>query len=199
MRHFQKALVLLTLVSLGGCATLPSGPSVNVLPAPGKPLDTFQREDAHCRQWAVEQVGVTPQQIHDRNLATGAVAGTAVGTGVGAVIGSVSGHAGAGALIGAASGFLLGSAIGSDSGGISAQDAQRRYDNAYIQCMYSYGNQIPGSTMAAASRTAAVSPPPLPPEAVAAPQVPEGLQFDEAPRFIYVPEIAMYVAVGLPL
>jgi hypothetical protein len=34
---------------------------------------------------------------------------------------------------------------------------QRRYDNAYMQCMYAKGNQVPGAT-----RTGAVPPPPPP-------------------------------------
>ena len=76
-------------------------------------------------------------------MRSGAIAGTALGAGLGAVLGSVSGHAGGGAAVGAASGVLVGTAIGSDSGRAYGGEAQRRYDNAYVQCMYSYGNQAP--------------------------------------------------------
>ena len=205
MRKHAPYLVLLVLC---GCATLPTGPSVNVLPAQGKSFDTFRTEDATCRQWAEQQVGKSTQETYDRNVATGAVAGTAVGAGLGAAVGSASGHAGAGALIGAASGLLVGTAAGSSSGQAYGREAQRRYDNAYVQCMYSYGNQVPGYRPKV---VAAPPPPPPPPVAVQAdvpapppdlapeqaPAPPE-VYIEEAPQFIYSPELNMYVAVGVP-
>jgi len=160
----QKIAPFVVLLALGGCATLPTGPSVNVLPAPGKSFDTFRGEDASCRQWAEQRLGTPVQEVHDQNVATGAVAGTAVGAGLGAALGSASGHAGAGALIGAASGLLIGTSAGASSGQVYGREAQRRYDNAYVQCMYSYGNQVPGHRAAAPPpRPAAVAPPPPPP------------------------------------
>ncbi len=136
--------LFLALLVLGGCATLPKGPSVMVLPPPGKPFEQFQAEDAICRQWAAQQIGQSPQETVNQNTATGAVAGTVIGAGLGAAIGSASGHAGAGAAIGAASGLLLGTAAGADSAQVYGWEAQRRYDIAYQQCMYAKGNQIPG-------------------------------------------------------
>jgi outer membrane lipoprotein SlyB len=208
----------LLLLVLSGCATLPTGPSVKVLPAQGKSFDTFRSEDATCRQWAEQ--GRPAQETYDQNVATGAVAGTAVGAGLGAALGSASGHAGAGALIGAAGGLLIGSAAGSDSGQVYGREAQRRYDNAYIQCMYSYGNQVPGVRRVAAAppRTVvAAAPPPPPPAPMAAPApaydpgpppdfMPEPEQFprpaevyvSEAPQFLFSPTLNMYVAVGVP-
>ena len=161
MRHGQKILPLLLLLALGGCATLPTGPSVNVLPAQGKSFATFQSEDGTCRQWAEQHLG-SAQQTYDSNVATGAVAGTAIGAGVGAALGSASGHAGAGALIGAAGGLFAGTAAGANSGQVYGREAQRRYDNAYVQCMYSYGNQVPGqrTRVTAPPRPVAVTPPP---------------------------------------
>ncbi|MFA7405357.1 MAG: hypothetical protein WC007_15290, partial [Pelobacteraceae bacterium] len=47
-----------------------------------------------------------------------------------------------GAAIGAGTGLLMGSSSGSDAGRVSAQEAQRRYDTAYAQCMASNGNQV---------------------------------------------------------
>jgi hypothetical protein len=173
---------------MSGCATVPTGPSVTVLPAPGKPFDVFRTEDATCRQWAQQQLGISPQQAYESNVATGAVAGTAIGAGLGAAVGSASGHAGEGALIGAAGGLLVGTSAGANAGQASGREAQRRYDNAYVQCMYSYGNQVPGYSPG----VAAVSPEP---GAVAPP--PE-LYLDESPQFIYSPELNLYVAVGVP-
>jgi len=130
------------MIVMAGCVTLPTGPSVMVFPTPGKPYDLFLSEDSLCRQAAERRIGMLPQQVTDQNTAAGAVAGTAIGTGIGAAIGAASGNAGAGAAIGAASGLLVGSASGSDSGRFEAREAQWRYDTAYLQCMYAYGNQV---------------------------------------------------------
>lgn len=134
--------LLLWVLLTAGCATVPSGPSVRVFPSPGKPYDLFQSEDAYCRRDAERQIGVLPQEIADRNTATGAMVGTAVGTGIGAALGAASGNTGAGAVIGGVSGLMIGSAAGSDSGRIEGREAQRRYDTVYLQCMYSHGNQV---------------------------------------------------------
>jgi outer membrane lipoprotein SlyB len=162
MKHLQRLVMFASLLIMAGCATLPTGPSVRVLPNPGKPFDVFMSEDATCRQWAERQIGMAPQEVHNQNTATGAVAGTALGAGVGALLGAASGHAGTGAAIGAGSGLLLGSAIGSDSGRVYGMEAQRRYDNAYVQCMYTHGNQVPGAVRVYRHRT--VAPPPPPPD-----------------------------------
>lgn len=227
MKLQQKFTASVLLLALCGCATLPAGPSVNVLPAAGKSFESFQNEDAACRQWAERQTGMPTQETYDRNVATGAVAGTAVGAGLGAAIGSASRHAGAGALIGAASGLLVGAAVGSGSGQNSGWEAQRRYDNAYVQCMYSYGNQVPGQRVRATAvrPVAAVPPPPPPPVTVQEPVQPDDatvpppdtlppppdmapvpeqystppeIHVEAAPQFIYSPALNLYVAVGVP-
>ncbi len=143
-RNVIKSFFSISLLALSACATVPTGPSVTVIPASGKPFEVFAQEDASCRRWAEQQTGLTPQETMDKNTATGAIAGTALGAGAGALIGSASGHAGAGALIGAASGLLVGTAAGANSGQIYGREAQRRYDSVYLQCMYANGNQIPG-------------------------------------------------------
>lgn len=161
IRYRWSIFTFLFLLSLGGCATIPTGPSVLVLPAPGKPFEQFQADDAICRQWAAQEIGLTPQEAVNQNTATGAVVGTVVGAGLGAAIGSASGSAGAGAAIGAASGLLVGTATGANVGQYYGWQAQRRYDNAYIQCMYAKGNQIPG-VVAPARRIRSIPPPPPP-------------------------------------
>ena len=152
----------LILLALAGCATLPSGPSVMVLPAPGKPFEVFQAEDAACRRWAEGQVGMGPQENYNQNVASSAAVGTVLGAGVGAMLGAASGNAGAGAAIGAGSGLLLGSVSGADSGQVYGEQAQRRYDNSYLQCMYASGNQIPGTVRRDYRRRVAAPPPPPP-------------------------------------
>lgn len=144
IERMKRHLVLLALLLLSGCATLPTGPSVLVLPAPGKPFEQFQVEDAACRQWAEQRIGISAQDTANQNTATGAVVGTAIGAGAGALLGAASGHPGAGAAVGAGSGLLVGTAAGASSGEGYGWEAQQRYDYAYVQCMYAKGNQIPG-------------------------------------------------------
>ncbi len=151
----------LSLLLIGGCATVPSGPSVMSLPGPGKSFDQFQIDDAACRQWAAQQIGASPQETISQNTAAGAVAGTAIGAALGAAIGAASGHAGTGAAIGAGSGLLVGTASGASRGQYYGREAQRRYDIAYSQCMYAKGNDVPG--MVRRTRPARRMPPPPPP------------------------------------
>lgn len=196
MKRMATVAPVVLLAFLGGCAPLPMGPSVNVLPARGKSFETFSREDATCRQWAERQVGIRPNDAYEQNVATGAMTGTVVGAGLGAFLGALSGHAGQGAAFGAAGGLLVGSAMGSDSGQMTGAMAQRRYDNAYLQCMSAYGNQIPAypSTPPESPRVVVAPPPPAPAYYPAPPDV----VFDEPPRFIFSPSLDMYVAVGVP-
>lgn len=170
----QRLFCGLLVAALAGCVTLPSGPSVRVLPAPGKSFEQFQADDAVCRQWAERMLGMSPQETANQNFATGAAVGTVVGGGIGAALGAAAGNPGAGAAIGAGSGLLFGTASGAGAGEVSGYEAQRRYDNTYVQCMYSKGNQIPGVSRDRARRYRPAPPPPPPPgyQAVPAPGVP---------------------------
>jgi len=159
-KQIARIISSLALFVMSGCATLPTGPSVRVLPAPGKPFEQFQADDAVCRQWAAQQIGISPQETVNQNAATGAVVGTVIGAGAGALIGAATGHPGAGAAIGAGSGLLVGTTSGANAGNASGYDAQRRYDNTYVQCMYAKGNQVPGAVQRHRVRRAAPPPPP---------------------------------------
>lgn len=160
--ELKRNLVLcFALVVLGGCATMPPGPSVMVLPKPGKSFEIFQSDDAACRQWAMQQIQVPPNQVVNQNLAGGAAIGTIMGAGLGAAIGAASGNAASGAAIGAGSGLITGTAVASGPAYAAGLDAQRRYDNAYQQCMYAKGNQVPGFTTAP-KRSRWIPPPPPP-------------------------------------
>lgn len=150
---------LLAFLVLGGCATMPSGPSVRVLPTPGKSFEQFVGEDALCRRYAEQSLGMSPQDTANQNTATSAVVGGAVGAGVGALLGAAGGNAGAGAAIGGGTGLLFGAASGSESGRVYGYEAQRRYDNTYVQCMYAKGNQVPGTTVRR-TRSRSMAPPP---------------------------------------
>jgi hypothetical protein len=160
MERFQQFLCVVIVATVSGCVTLPTGPSVNVLPAPGKPFSQFQVEDANCRRWAEQAIGISPQEVQNQNVVSGAAVGALAGAGVGALLGAASGHSGAGAAIGAGSGLLMGSTVGSDSGQVYGAQAQRRYDNAYVQCMYANGNQVPGVVRERRRRVIVMPPPP---------------------------------------
>ena len=176
MNWKQGILVLFTVLGLSGCATMPTGPTVSVMPSPGKPFEVFMADDDVCREWAQRQIGGTsPSQTANENTATGAVIGTVVGAGLGALIGSTTGNVGAGAAIGAGAGLLGGTSIGSNAGAASGYHLQRRYDIAYQQCMYSKGNQIPGVQRQPA-RAYTPPPPPGPPSQA---------QMSGGPLFIY--------------
>lgn len=166
MRHSGiRAVLLLGIGLMGGCATLPDGPSVMVLPGSGKSFEQFQVDDLACRDFALYRIGgVNAQRALDESTAKTAAATALLGAAVGA---AADGSHGAG--VGAASGALVGTAVGSGVGSGAAWDAQRRYDNAYQQCMYAKGNQVPG---VAPRRTRANVPPPPPPYAQSRPVQP---------------------------
>jgi hypothetical protein len=153
-------LLLLAVAALSACATIPTGPSVTVWPGPGKPFEVFQSDDAVCREWASQQVGTQASESANKTLASGAAAGAILGAGLGAAIGGASGHAGPGLGFGAVSGAIVGTAAASGPASGAQWEVQRRYDNAYMQCMYAKGNQVPG-IVGPYRRT--VPPPPPPP------------------------------------
>src|SRR5258707_14739375 len=55
--RWPRILMLSSVLALGACTTVPTGPSVMVLPGSGKSLEQFQLDDATCRQWATQQMG----------------------------------------------------------------------------------------------------------------------------------------------
>jgi hypothetical protein len=55
-------VLLLGLGLLSACTAIPTGPSVLVLPAVGKPMDVFQTEEGECRSYARQQLGTAPEQ-----------------------------------------------------------------------------------------------------------------------------------------
>jgi hypothetical protein len=141
MLRFSKIVPITAVLAATGCASLPNGPSVMVLPGSGQSFDQFRNDDAICQQFAYSQVGgTTPNQAAvDSGVATAAV-GTAIGAAAGAAFGG-----GSGAAIGAGSGLLAGSMVGTGTASSSMYATQQRFDTAYIQCMYSKGHQVPVS------------------------------------------------------
>ena len=115
------------------------------MPGAQKTMDQFQADDIACREYAYSAVGGPDAAQQANNQAWGNVAvGSALGAAVGAIIGAAGGQAGHGAAIGAGMGLLGGSAAGGNQSGYSQAALQRNYDGAYLQCMYTRGNQVPG-------------------------------------------------------
>jgi hypothetical protein len=108
-----QALGLCSLLLLGACAATPLGPTVQVMPDPNKPFPVFAQDQSQCEQFAQSQVAGQASAANTQVL----------------------------------SGALLATALGTAPSGGSTQDAQssiqQNYNNAYVQCMYSRGNQIP--------------------------------------------------------
>ncbi len=130
----------LAALLLAGCATLPTGPDVAVMPGPGKNFDQFQADDRLCRDHAEHSLGTDPGKIGATNVAQGATIGVGAGAAAGALM---SGGRPGGIVGGALWGLIIGSAVGANNAAPSEREAQRRYDIAYEQCMTAKGNRIP--------------------------------------------------------
>jgi hypothetical protein len=121
----------LCVVGLSACATVSPGPSLTMLPAPGKSFEKFEVDDVACREWASQETGMTARGAAEKSTVESAALGTLLGAGLGAAIGAAAGDAGIGAAVGAAGGLVTGSAIGAGTGQAAAQEVQRRFDAAY--------------------------------------------------------------------
>ncbi len=164
MIRFPFLVMITTLLVVSGCASLPNGPSVMVLPGTGMSFDQFRNDDAICQQFASFQVGgTTANQAAMNSGVTSAAVGTVIGAAAGAAIGG-----GGGAAIGAGTGLVGGSLVGTGAASSSMYEVQQRFDVAYIQCMYAKGHQVPvsGQFSGASSRsnvmpsTSHIPPPP---------------------------------------
>ena len=103
----MRALLLAAVtVTTAACASVPTGPSVLVLPGTGKSTEQFLAEDGRCRQVAAAEL----ERV---------------------------------------------------KGGMVSD--QKRYDMAYMQCMYTQGNQIPVSGRAGYGAPAPPADVPTPP------------------------------------
>jgi hypothetical protein len=122
---------------LAGCAEMPTGPTVAVMPAPNKPFEVFMQEEQLCREWAAHSIGEPGHEAAAEAFLRSTVTGAAIGAVAGGLLG---GNRGAGA--GAAVGTAVGASAGANASVYTAVSAQRRYDIAYQQCMYAKGNVV---------------------------------------------------------
>ena len=157
------------LLLLAGCVSMPTGPSVMVLPGTGRDFNQFRADDMDCRQFASDQVGgATADGSAENSGLKSAAVGTVVGAAAGAILGGRHG-----AAAGAGTGLIVGSVAGAGAAGSSQYTLQQRYDIGYTQCMYAKGHQVPTSGRMGAPRRAAATyyeaPPPPPPGAIPPP------------------------------
>ncbi len=172
MKTATKIVSASALIVLAGCVSMPSGPSVMVLPGTGKNFDQFRGDDMECREFASSQVGgSTPDSAAENSALKSAAVGTAVGAAAGAILGGRSG-----AATGAGAGLIVGGASGAGAAGASQRTLQQRYDIGYTQCMYAKGHRIPtaGRYENSGRPTYSYTPPPPPPPAGMAPPPPAG-------------------------
>jgi len=171
MNALRFSLLLLGVLLLGACVSMPKGPSVMVLPGTGKSFDQFRYDDLECRNFANVQIGgASPSDAASDSVAKSAAVGTVVGAAAGAAIGGQSG-----AAAGAGAGLLVGTAAGAGAGEGSAYELQRRYNYAFVQCMYAKGHKVPVSgrfTSAAPAGLSYAPPPPPPPPGTPPPPPP---------------------------
>ena len=141
MSLIHKLIPCIGLLVLAGCTTMPSGPNVMALPGGGKSFDQFRADDFQCRQYAHSQLGgATPTTAMEDSGVRSAALGTVLGAVAGA---AVSGSRGA--AVGAGTGLAFGGLAGAGAGQASGYGMQRRYDHAYMQCMYAQGNRVPSA------------------------------------------------------
>jgi uncharacterized protein YcfJ len=138
-RRASGYVAIAGVLLLAACAQTPMGPTVQVLPGPGKSFANFQNDQATCQQFAQQAVTDQAQGANLRGLGTAAVT-TVLGAGLGAAIGG-----GQGAAIGAAAGALGGGGLGAVRTSNAQNSIQTQYDNAFVQCMFSLGNSVPSA------------------------------------------------------
>src|SRR6185503_8647009 len=142
-RPMRKSVVAVCVVAglvTSACASVPTGPSVMVLPGTGKNFDQFQVDDTVCRQFAAQQTGTTTERATTNTTVAGAAIGTVLGAAAGAAIGAAAGSPATGAAVGAGVGLLGGTAVGAGNANAASGSIQRRYDASYMQCMYAKGH-----------------------------------------------------------
>ena len=170
-RRMAVPLWILLPLTLVGCTTPLEGPGVLVLPGTGRDFDQFRVDDSNCRAYAYEQVGgASAVGAATQTAVTSAAVGTTLGVAIGAAANGSQG-AGVGAATGLGFGTLAGVGLGADAG----YSVQRRYDNAYVQCMYAKGNRVPvHGRLAQAPSPTWVDRPSVPPPSRYRPPPPSG-------------------------
>lgn len=145
-----QGYMALAYVSLALASCTEIGPTVQILPGPNKPFETFQADQKTCMAYTDAQGQPYANRSSEAQLGTLAI-GTALGAGLGAAIGG-----GRGAGIGAAVGAIGGTAVGTGQASNSVERIQIMYNNDYASCMVAHGNALPAPVV---PQTVIVTPP----------------------------------------
>lgn len=132
-------MALSSLLVLASCASAPMGPTIQVLPSPTKPFQVFQQDQADCKQYAQSEVAGQADNVNQKSVGT-----ATIGAVLGGVLGALVGNRHS-AGVGSAAGILVGTSMGTNATDYSQHSIQSQYNNAYVQCMYSKGNQVSGA------------------------------------------------------
>ena len=88
MSRFFIVFPATVILAVTGCASMPNGPSVMVLPGTGLSFDQFRNDNAICQQFAFSRVGgTTANQAGMNSGVTSDIVGTALGAAAGAAFG----------------------------------------------------------------------------------------------------------------
>jgi len=158
-RRMRNGALAAALLALGGCVSIPTGPSVATFPGTGRSFDQFRADEADCRRYSSDSIGGSdPSRAQANSAVTSATVGTVVGALAGAALGGSQG-----AATGAGVGLLFGGVAGASAANASGYTTQQRYDNAFVQCMYAKGNKVPSTGLARNSAPVTAQRPPAPP------------------------------------
>lgn len=142
MTSTRASAALGAALALAGCVSVPQGPTVAVMPGTSKSLEEFHADNGGCQQYAQSAIA-GPTQAAYNQAGANVVGSAAFGALIGALFGSVTGDAGYGAAWGAGTGAMFGGAAAGSGGYASSYALQQQYNAAYMQCMYTHGNQVP--------------------------------------------------------
>jgi hypothetical protein len=170
------------LALLAGCVTAPLGPTVAVMPGPGKTSEQYSADAANCQQTSQAAIA-GPTQNAQGGAAVTTAGGAALGAAVGALFGAATGNVGAGAAWGAGTGLMIGGASAGGAGAASSYSLQNQYNAIYVQCMAQLGNAQPSHVVRRTYRPPAA---PAATPAPAAPAAPSG-QFAVPPNALTPP------------
>lgn len=146
---------------LAGCVTAPLGPTVAVMPGPGKTSAQYSADVWTCQQTAQAAIA-GPTQNAQGGAAVTTAGGAALGAAVGALFGAATGNVGAGAAWGAGTGLMIGGASAGGAGAVSSYSLQNQYNAIYVQCMGQLGNAQPSRVVRRTYNKAPVAAPPAP-------------------------------------
>lgn len=143
MRHNAVLYRVLPVLVMAGCAQVPIGPTVQVMPGSGKSYAVFQADQSSCTLAAQQRTRGHVDASNNR--AAGVIAASALA-------GAATSYAyGERASVGAAEGGATGAVIAGEMGANDQYSIQRLFDMTYGQCMFARGHQVEGYGPVAAS------------------------------------------------